>query len=115
MLTPKAKIDGILPISGSLNIAGYALQASLQRQIPTLFARDWMAEYGGLASYGPSWYDLGVQAARLVDRIIKGAEPKALPVETSHKMHFVINLRTAQRLGLTIPPSLVSQADEIIR
>jgi putative ABC transport system substrate-binding protein len=91
------------------------LQASLQRQIPTLFARDWMAEYGGLASYGPSWHDLGAQAARLVDRIIKGAEPKALPVETSHKMHFVINLRTAQRLGLTIPPSLVSQADEIIR
>jgi putative ABC transport system substrate-binding protein len=74
-----------------------------------------MAEYGGLASYGPSWYDLGVQAARLVDRIIKGAAPKALPVEASHKMHFVINLRTAQRLGLTIPPALLSQADEVIR
>jgi putative ABC transport system substrate-binding protein len=115
MLTPKAEIDGILSINSSLNIAGYALQASLQRQIPTLFARDWMAEYGGLASYGPSWYDLGVQAARLVDRIIKGAAPKALPVEASHKMHFVINLRTAQRLGLTIPPALLSQADEVIR
>jgi putative ABC transport system substrate-binding protein len=115
MLTPKAEIDGILPISGSLNIAGYALQASLQRQIPTLFSRAWMAEYGGLASYGPSWYDLGVQAARLVDQIIKGAKPKALPVKVSQNMRFVINLRAAQKLGITIPPALLSQADEIIR
>jgi putative ABC transport system substrate-binding protein len=115
MLTPKAEIDGILPIGGSLNIAGYALQASLQRQIPTLFSRAWMAEYGGLASYGPSWYDLGVQAARLVDQIIQGATPKTLPVKVSQKMQFVINLRTAQKLGITIPADLLSQADEVIR
>ena len=115
MLASKAEIDGVLPVSGSLNIAGYTLQASLQRQIPALFMRSWMAAYGGLASYGPSWRDLGAQAARLVDRIIKGAEPKSLPVESNHKMRFVINLRAAQKLGLTIAPALLSEADEIIR
>lgn len=115
MLTPKAEIDGILPVSGSLNIAGYALQASLQRHIPTLFSRAWMAEYGGLASYGPSWYDLGVQAARLIDKIVQGAKPKALPVETVQKMTLVINLRAAQKLGITISPTLLSRADKVIR
>jgi putative ABC transport system substrate-binding protein len=113
--TPTEAMDGLLPVGGGLNIAGYALQASLQRHIPTLFSRAWMAEYGGLASYGPSWYALGKQAAHLVDKIIQGAHPKTLPVEVSQETQFVINLRTATQLGLTIPPSLLSQADTVIR
>jgi putative ABC transport system substrate-binding protein len=115
LTTPKEAMDGILPVGGGLNISGYALQASLQRHIPTLFSRDWMAEYGGLASYGPSWYALGKQAAGLVDKIIQGADPKTLPVEVSQEAQFVINLRTAKQLGITIPPDLLSQADTVIR
>jgi putative ABC transport system substrate-binding protein len=115
LTTPKEAMDGILPVGGGLNISGYALQASLQRHIPTLFSRDWMAEYGGLANYGPSWYALGKQAAGLVDKIIQGADPKTLPVEVSQEAQFVINLRTAKQLGITIPPDLLSQADTVIR
>jgi putative ABC transport system substrate-binding protein len=115
LTTPKAAMDGILPVGGGLNISGYALQASLQRHIPTLFSRAWMAEYGGLASYGPSWYALGQQAAHLVDKIIQGAHPQTLPAEVSQEALFVINLRTAKQLGITIPPDLLSQADIIIR
>lgn len=115
LTTPTEAMDGILPVGGGLNISGYALQASLQRHIPTLFSRDWMAEYGGLASYGPSWYALGQQAAHLVDKIIQGVHPKTLPVEVSQAAQFVINLRTATQLGITIPPDLVSQADTVIR
>lgn len=115
LTTPKEAMDGILPVGGGLNISGYALQASLQRHIPTLFSRDWMAEYGGLASYGPSWYALGQQAAHLVDKIIQGAHPKTLPVEVSQAAQFVINLRTAKQLGITIPPGLLAQADTVIR
>jgi putative ABC transport system substrate-binding protein len=115
LTTPKEAMDGILPVGGGLNISGYTLQTSLQRHIPTLFSRDWMAEYGGLASYGPSWYALGQQAAHLVDKIIQGAHPKTLPVEVSQAAQFVINLRTAKQLGITIPPDLLSQADTVIR
>jgi ABC-type uncharacterized transport system substrate-binding protein len=115
LTTPTEAMDGILPVGGGLNISGYALQASLQRHLPTLFSRDWMAEYGGLASYGPSWYALGEQAAHLVDKIIQGADPKTLPVEVSQQAQFVINLRTATQLGITIPPDLLAQADTVIR
>jgi len=115
MATPKEDMDGMLPVGGGLNIVGYALQASLQRHILTLFSRAWMAEYGGLASYGPSWYALGKQAARLVDKLIQGAHPKTLPVEVSQETRFVINLRTAKQLGITIPPNVISQADTVIR
>ncbi len=115
MATRKGKVDGILPAGGRLNISGYALQASLQHHIPTMFSRAWMAEYGGLASYGPSWYGLGRRAARLVDKIMRGAKPEELPVEVTEQMELVINLRTARALGITIAPTLLFQADKVIR
>ena len=116
IMTPrKGEVDGILPVGGRLNISGYALQASHQHHIPTLFSRSWMAEYGGLASYGPSWYGLGQQAARLVASIMRGAKPEDLPVQVTQQTEFVINLRTAKTLGITIPPTLLSQADKVIR
>jgi putative ABC transport system substrate-binding protein len=116
IMTPRqGEVDGMLPVGGRLNISGYALQASLQHHIPALFARAWMAEYGGLASYGPSWYGLGQAAAALVDRILRGAKPVELPVQVTQQAEFVINLRSAKRLGLTIPPRFLTQADKVIR
>jgi putative ABC transport system substrate-binding protein len=116
IMTPRqGEVDGTLPIGGRFNISGYALQASLQHHIPALFARAWMAEYGGLASYGPSWYGLGQEAAGLVDRLLRGAKPLELPVQVTQQAEFVINLRAAETLGITIAPNLLTQADKVIR
>ena len=73
------------------------------------------AEQGGLASYGPDLYASGRQAARLVDKILKGTKPAEIPVEVNSKIEFVINLKVAKALGLTIAPEVLYRADRIIR
>ena len=70
---------------------------------------------GGLASYAARPYARGKQAARLLDKILKGAKPADLPVEQPTKFEFIINLRTAKALGLTIPQSVLARADEVIQ
>jgi putative ABC transport system substrate-binding protein len=91
------------------------VEFAVQHQLPTMFqSREPVAE-GGLMYYGPRFTDAYRRAASYVDRILKGAKPADLPVEQPMKFELVINLKTAQALGLTIPPVLIFQADEVIK
>jgi putative ABC transport system substrate-binding protein len=112
----KGEADGILQSSSlSLNLPGQVLEVSRQRGIPTMFEDAFWVERGALVSYGPEYYGSGRQAARLVDKILKGAKPADIPVEVNPKIEFAINLKGAKELGLSIPPEVLYQADRIIR
>jgi putative ABC transport system substrate-binding protein len=82
--------------------------------LPSIYNVRDFAEAGGLVTYGPDRVDLFRRAAIYVDKILKGAKPGDLPVEQPTKFEFVINLKTAKALGLTIPPAVLGRADEVI-
>jgi len=90
-------------------------ELALQKHMPALFVEREYVDAGGLMNYGPNFADTWRRAAGYVDRILKGAKPADLPVEQPSKFDFVINLRTAAALGLTIPQSVLSQATEVLR
>jgi putative tryptophan/tyrosine transport system substrate-binding protein len=90
------------------------VEFGLRSRLPALFPDSEFATAGGLMAYGPSLASNFRRAASYVDRILKGAKPAELPVEQPSKFDFVINLKTARALGLTIPPSLLLRADQVI-
>ena len=85
-----------------------------KHQLPTIGFVDY-ARAGGLLAFGVNFSDLWRRAAVFVDKILRGAKPADLPVEQPTKFELVINLKTAKALGLTIPPSLLGRADEVIQ
>jgi putative ABC transport system substrate-binding protein len=109
--------------AGALYVVGDPMLSQHRRRLAGLAAKSRLpavyelkdhAEAGGLMAYGPSILDMYRRAATYVDKILKGAKPADLPVEQPTKFELVINLKTAKALGLTIPPSLLRRADEVI-
>jgi putative tryptophan/tyrosine transport system substrate-binding protein len=113
----RARPDALLTFSDPLTLAHRTqiVEFAAQNRLPLMSEIKAFAEAGGLMTYGASLPDLFRRAADYVDRILKGAKPADLPIEQPMKFELVINLRTAQALGLTIPPTLLFQADEVIR
>jgi putative tryptophan/tyrosine transport system substrate-binding protein len=87
---------------------------AIEKRLPTVFGHRDRVEAGGLMSYGPQFSEMMRRAASQMDKILRGARPADLPVEQPTAFEFVINLRTANALGLTVPPLLLSRADEVI-
>ncbi len=90
-------------------------ELAIKNRLPSICARGDYAENGCMLSYGPSYAIEGRDGARFVDKIIKGARPADLPVEQPTKFELVINLNTAKRIGVTIPPSVLNLADKVIQ
>jgi putative tryptophan/tyrosine transport system substrate-binding protein len=86
-----------------------------KNRVPTIYGDSLFVEGGGLMSYAPNILDLDRRAAYYVDKILKGAKPADLPVEGPKKFEIVINLKTAQQIGLTIPQSVLTRADKVIK
>jgi putative tryptophan/tyrosine transport system substrate-binding protein len=110
--------------AGALLVLGDALffehrrrlaELAVRSRLPTMHNIRPYAEAGGLMAYGPRTTDLRRRAAVYVDKILKGAKPADLPVEQPTTFELIINLKTAEALGLTIPPTLIFQADEVMR
>ena len=108
--------DGLLVFADPLThaqeerIVGFAVKIG----IPALFADRTFVDVGGLISYGPSYPGMFRRGAYYVDRILRGAKPGDIPVEQPTKFELVINLKAARALGLTVPPTLLARADEVI-
>jgi putative ABC transport system substrate-binding protein len=111
------RADGLFVIPDSLTMThrDKVAEFAVKSRVPMMAAWSEFTKAGGLMSYGPNLRDSFRRTAVFVDKILKGAKPADLPVEQPTKFELVINLKTAQALGITIPPTLLFQADEVIR
>jgi putative ABC transport system substrate-binding protein len=90
-------------------------ELATRSRLPAIYEQATFVEAGGLMSYGVNFIDLDRRAATYVDKILKGAKPADLPVEQPTKFEFVVNLKAAKQIGLTIPPNLLARADRVIK
>jgi putative ABC transport system substrate-binding protein len=91
------------------------LDFAAKNRLPAIYHYSEFVEAGGLMSYGPDNTDLWRRAAVYVDKILKGAKPADLPVQQATKFEFIINLKAAQQIGLTIPVNVLERADQVIK
>jgi putative tryptophan/tyrosine transport system substrate-binding protein len=113
----KGRADAVLALTSFLLTSQrkQLVELAVKSRLPAIYyAPEWV-EDGGLMSYGVSFTDLFRRAATYVDKILKGRKPADLPVEQPMKFEFVINLKAAKQIGLTIPPNVLARADRVIR
>ena len=113
----KAHADALLAlVSGGLSDhRTQIVNLALKSRLPVMYYSGLFVEAGGLMSYATSFTDLSRRAATYVDKILKGAKPAELPVEQPKKFEFIVNLKAAKQIGLTIPPNVLARADKVIR
>ncbi len=109
--------DGLLvgPSSFMNRYRAYFREFTAKKGLPTIYSQSRFVDAGGLMSYGVKVHDMFRRAAVYVDKILKGAKPGDLPIEQPTKFELVINLKTANQLGVTIPPSILYRADKVIK
>jgi putative ABC transport system substrate-binding protein len=115
MTRARAAALNVLPSSMFFGERRRLVDLAAKNQLPAVYLSREFVDAGGLMAYGPNVADLYRRAATYVDKILKGTKPADLPVEQPTKFELVINLKTAKTLGLTIPPSLLGRADQVIQ
>jgi putative tryptophan/tyrosine transport system substrate-binding protein len=114
----KARADAVLmEVAGPVSIPSRSKtpELAVKSRLPVMYRRPQDVEAGGLMTYGVNVNDLDRRAATFVDKILKGRTPADLPVEQPTKFEFIINLKAAKQIGLTIPPNVLARADKVIR
>jgi putative ABC transport system substrate-binding protein len=114
----KGRADAVLMmVSGTVGSSQRKEMAELavKSRLPVINEAASWVEAGGLISYGVNRFDLDRRAATYVEKILKGGNPAELPVEQPKKFEFVVNLKAAKQIGLTIPPNVLARADRVIR
>jgi putative tryptophan/tyrosine transport system substrate-binding protein len=113
----KGRADAVLVLQSPFATSDRPQIANLavKSRLPAIYNREEFVEDGGLMSYGTSYTELFRRAATYVDKILKGTKPGDLPVEQPKKFDFIINLKAAKQIGLTIPPNVLARADRVIR
>jgi len=115
--TKTARVQALITLNDTMFFSEQIQIGNLAAKsgLPAMFPESEYVNAGGLMSYGPNLPDLFRRAATYVDKILKGAKPADLPVEQPTKFEFIINLKTAKQIGLTIPPNVLARADRVIR
>ena len=113
----KERADAVVVLPSNITTSHRTQFADLavKSQLPAIYPMSESVEDGGLISYGTNVADLYKRAATYVDKILKGVKPAELPVEQPKKFEFIINLKAAKQIGLTIPPNVLARADRVIR
>ncbi len=113
----KSDADGILHITNALLVANnkVLIDKAKREKIPYFTTDAEIVEEGALANYGPNFYDIGRQSARLVDKVLMGVKPGSIPVEAPDKYDFIINLKTAKAIDIKIPENVLSMATRVIK
>jgi putative tryptophan/tyrosine transport system substrate-binding protein len=113
----RGRLDGLFTLASAFLTAHRKriVDFAAKNRLPAIYHNEDFIDAGGLMSYAPSLLDLYRRAAIFVDKILKGAKPADLPVERPIKFEFIINLKTAKQIGLTIPPNVLARADRVIK
>jgi putative ABC transport system substrate-binding protein len=115
MTKERAGAVTVIPNPRYLQNREHIIEQATKNRLPTIYPHDLFVESGGLMSYGADFADEYRRLAIFVDKILKGRKPADLPVQQPTKFEFIINLKAAKQIGLTIPPNVLARADKVIR